>query len=351
MGRVTSTLPARTTIPVLAHVEVIAKDGAISIRSSSLDMEAATSIPADVSQHGTVMLHGLTLAAIAGKLPKSGTVSIAVVDGVAKLTCGRSSYDLATLPADDFPQPLRPDASKAHTITIDAGDLTDIITATIASTGTDAGRIYLHGIRVATPKAGTILAVATDGHELVKTSAPCAGSIEPITIPTQAAKLLKDIASSGSVTISTDGSRLVATADTGDTIATALIDGKYPDYERVIPRPNGAFASVVADQLSSATDRAMTVFTGANVLGSRIALSATSDGISIAANGPYNRALEVVDADCEKHDLACDGTKLRGLLSHWGEKSISLQQASSGDPILIRCDDEPQTIQVLMPMR
>lgn len=352
MGRVAGAIPSRATIPILMHVEIVAGAGEISIRATSLDLEAITSVAAEVTRPGSVTVHGQTLSAIASKMPKSGAITLDCAADTAKLTCGRSSYDLATLPAEDFPE--RRDPGKgAATITIDAADLKSLIAATLGSAGTESGRIYLCGIHLTMPKnGGTLIAVATDGHELVRATAPVSGATLPpnIIVPSAAAKMMRDIADEGEVTITTDDRRIMATAG-ADTISASLIEGNYPDYERVIPKPNGSFATVMADHLASAADRAMAVFTGANVLGSRIGLTADADGISIAAAGPLNRALEHVEADCSPHTLACDGTKLKGLLAHWGEKPVMIQQDNPSSAILIRSDADASVVQVLMPMK
>lgn len=352
MSRVSGAIPSRTTIPILNHVEITARDGEITIRATSMELEAMTSVEADVARPGVVTVHGQMLAAIASKMPKAGTITIDIVDSVAKLKCGRSSYDLATLPADDFPARREPDASAAR-IVIDAPSLHRIVSATINSTSTDASRIYLNGIHLTSPKTdGIIVAVATDGHELVKATAHASGSKLPpnVIVPTAAAKLIRDVADDGDVTITLDDRRIMATAG-ANTVTASLLEGSYPDFERVIPAPNGAFATVIADDLSSATDRAMAVFTGSIVNGNRILVSAGDDGLAITASGPSNSALERVEAECANHAFACDGTKLKGLLAYWGEKSIMMQQNGPGAPILIRCEADPTTTQVLMPMK
>lgn len=352
MGRVSGAIPNRTTIPILAHVEIVAGAGEISIRATSLDLEAITSVEAEVARPGSVTVHGQMLSAIASKMPKSGTIKLDCGADTAKLTCGRSSYDLATVPADDFPARRDPDKGAATT-TIDAGDLKALISATLGSVSTDGGRITYTGVFLTTPKAGgSIIAVATDGHELVRATAPVSGAKLPpnIIVPSAAAKMMRDIADDGEVTITTDDRRNMATAG-ADTITASLIEGTYPDYERVIPKSNGSFATVLADHLASAADRAMAVFTGTSVLASRIGLTASADGISIAATGPMNRALEHVDADCSPHTFACDGTKLKRLLAHWGEKPVLIQQDNPSSAILIRSDADTSVVQVLMPMK
>lgn len=193
MSRVSGAIPSRTTIPILNHVEITARDGEITIRATSMELEAMTSVESDVARPGVVTVHGQMLAAIASKMPKAGTITIDIVDSVAKLKCGRSSYDLATLPADDFPARREPDAG-ASKIVIDAGDIRSLIAATLDSVAIDDSMNALKGIMFSTPTKGALVAVASDRHELVrKTVSVAGGDLPPNTIiPAAAAKLMRD---------------------------------------------------------------------------------------------------------------------------------------------------------------
>lgn len=357
MSKVRACVPARTTIPILSHVQIIASGGRVSVRGTSLDFEAMAACPASIEDEGSSTAPGAMLQSIASSMPKTKDVSFHFDGNILDVSSGRSRYRLATLPSDTFPGARPPRGDGAVTIRMAAADVERIIGATADSASTETTRYHICGIHMRSTKKGGVLAVATDGHELVKTTADATGGPLPddgITIPTNAAMLIRGLALSteGEIDLTTDGERICANiVGSDDTVTSSLIDGAFPDFNRAIPHDPPLFAEVTADEFLGAVSRSMAIYTGSNLDVNRLAFKSNGEGVSIESSGTGSTGAEFVSGETSEHAFAACGMKLKRLLSLWGDKPIKMHQLTAGGAILITSDRDDKTLQVLMPMK
>ena len=162
LGHVQSVVERRNTIPILANVVLRAEEGELSLTATDMDMDIATEVGCSVVTAGTTTLSAHLLYDIARKLPDGAEVEIAVNDGHAMVSAGRSSFRLPTLPVEDFPAISSNELPV--TFSLAAADMRDLIDATRFAISTEETRYYLNGIYIHKAESGELCAVATDGH-------------------------------------------------------------------------------------------------------------------------------------------------------------------------------------------
>ena len=261
LGHVQSVVERRNTIPILANVVLRADDGQLSMTATDMDMDIATNVGCSVGTAGTTTVSAHMLYDIARKLPDGSEVEVAVADGHAMISAGRSNFRLPTLPVEDFPAINSSEMPVSFTLT--AADIRDLIDATRFAISTEETRYYLNGIYLHKSESGELCAVATDGHRLAMTrqSLPAGATQMPsIILPrkavTELRKLLDDF--DGDVAVSLSDTR----AEFGFgavQLKTKLIDGTFPDYTRVIPQGNDRILQVDVGAFSAAVDRVSTI--------------------------------------------------------------------------------------------
>jgi len=353
LGHVQSVVERRNTIPILANVVLEAKNGALSMTATDMDMDIATEVGCSVVSDGTTTVSAHLLYDIARKLPDGSEVELAVADGHATITAGRSNFRLPTLPVEDFPAINSTDSSVSFTVT--AADMRDLIDATRFAISTEETRYYLNGIYLHKTDTDELCAVATDGHRLAMTrqSLPGGAAAMPsIILPrkavTELRKLLDDF--DGDVTVALSDTRAEFTFGTVR-LKSKLIDGTFPDYTRVIPQGNDRVMRVDAAAFSAAVDRVSTIS------------SEKSRSVKLRLQpGMLNLSASSIDASSavEELEVEYDGPEMeigfnaRYLLDIAGQvnnEMVEFALADQGSPSLVRAPGDEATLFVLMPMR
>ena len=353
LGHVQSVVERRNTIPILANVVLEAKSGALSMTATDMDMDIATEVGCSVVSDGTTTVSAHLLYDIARKLPDGSEVELAVADGHATITAGRSNFRLPTLPVEDFPAINSTDSSVSFTVT--AADMRDLIDATRFAISTEETRYYLNGIYLHKTDEGDLCAVATDGHRLALTrqSLPAGAAAMPsIILPrkavTELRKLLDDF--DGDVTVALSDTRAEFTFGTVR-LKSKLIDGTFPDYTRVIPQGNDRVMRVDAAAFSAAVDRVSTISSEKSrsvklrLQPSMLNLSASSTDASSAVE-----ELEV-EYDGPEMEIGFNARYLLDIAGQVNNEMVEFALADQGSPSLVRAPGDEATLFVLMPMR
>jgi len=353
LGHVQSVVERRNTIPILANVVLEAKSGALSMTATDMDMDIATEVGCSVVSDGTTTVSAHLLYDIARKLPDGSEVELAVADGHATITAGRSNFRLPTLPVEDFPAINSTDSSVSFTVT--AADMRDLIDATRFAISTEETRYYLNGIYLHKTDGGDLCAVATDGHRLALTrqSLPAGAATMPsIILPrkavTELRKLLDDF--DGDVTVALSDTRAEFTFGTVR-LKSKLIDGTFPDYTRVIPQGNDRVMRVDAAAFSAAVDRVSTISSEKSrsvklrLQPGMLNLSASSTDASSAVE-----ELEV-EYDGPEMEIGFNARYLLDIAGQVNNEMVEFALADQGSPSLVRAPGDEATLFVLMPMR
>lgn len=355
----------RQTVPILSNVKIAAKNGQVSLTTTDLDLVAVETATAKVAASGAVTLPAQTLFDITRKLKGKGDVSLERAGGGAdiEVRAGRSTFTLPCLPADDFPVS---DADRAsHRFELAAADLARLIERTRFAMSTEETRYYLNGIFLhvleAVPEIGrtapVLCAVATDGHRMATTDMPAPvgttdmpGVIIPRKTVGEMKGLLDDVDGDTMVAVGVSDARISAKIGTAS-LQSRLVDGNFPDYERVIPKDGDKTADAAKEGIAQAIDRVSTVTTDK----SRAVKMALAPGkVSIEAQGSdAGRGFEDMDVEFQGSPLQVgfNARYMLDILSQIPGEKVRMRLTDAGGAILITDPTDPSARYVLMPMR
>ncbi|QWY83263.1 DNA polymerase III beta subunit protein [Rhizobium phage RHph_X2_25] len=325
---------SRSTIPILSHVLLDAADGALTVTATDLDIVATARTAVDVQKAGKLCVDAKLLSDIA---KKAGADDITLSLEAEKLIVksGRSRFSVGTL----FPSL----AEGNFTAEFDL-DIAALFAPAQFAISTEETRYYLNGVFFVAD--GTfVTAVATDGHRLVRHRNPTSLEFPGIIVPRKLVGLLPK----GTVTVAVSDTKIRITAvDT--VLVSKLIDGTFPDYERVIPRNNDKVVTVDRDAIMKASDRVSTVSTER---GRAVKLSIAPGAISLNVSNPDAAANDEVEADYsgEPFDIGFNAAYLRDVFTVLPTGPVEMTLADGGSPGLITSAGFEGLTIVLMPVR
>ena len=369
LGHVHRVVERRNTIPILSNVLLRGEGEGLRLKATDLDVEVTETIAADVAQGGATTVPAHVIYDIVRKLPEGAQISLEIAgdSGQMQIRSGRSRFMLQALPETDFPDLAA--GEMPFRFELAAGDLKRLIEKTQFAISTEETRYYLNGIYLHTLEAnGTTLlrAVATDGHRLARIEMPApAGSagMPGVIVPRKAVaeiqKLVEDAGESVAIELSASKIRLTFGGRTGEHPSSAggvvliskLIDGTFPDYQRVIPAGNDKRLVVERDDFARAVDRVSTI---SSERGRAVKLALGEGRLTLSVNNPDSgSATEELEVDYDSGSLDI-GFNARYLLDITGQlegDTALFRLADPGSPTLIQDREGAPALFVLMPMR
>jgi DNA polymerase-3 subunit beta len=354
LGHVHRVVERRNTIPILANVLIRAAGRELSLKATDLDIDIVETIGAEVAQDGSTTVPAHVLYDIVRKLSDGAQVSLEQ-DGQAgqvTLRSGRSRFSLQTLPETDFPD-LAP-GEMSHRFDVAATDLRLLIEKTQFAISSEETRYYLNGIYLHVMD-GKLRAVATDGHRLALADAPApagAAGMPGVIVPRKTVSELLKLVGEAADPVAIELSGVKIRVSTGSIILTSkLIDGTFPDYQRVIPQRNDKVMIVERDDFARAVDRVSTISSERG----RAVKFALGDGkLTLSVHNPdAGQAVEELAVDYESTPIEI-GFNARYLLDIVGQlegDTAVVKLFDAGSPTLIQDREGAPSLYVLMPMR
>jgi DNA polymerase-3 subunit beta len=342
----------RQTMPVLANVLVTAREGRFCVTATDLEVElVAATTEVSVQQSGDITVPGRKLLDILRALPDKLAVSLAVEAEKVVIKAGRSRFSLSTLPAAEFP--IVDDIHAQQSVRIARKDLLRLLEKTHFSMAQQDVRYYLNGMLLEID--GTLLrAVATDGHRLALSEATLtakANVSQQVIVPRKGVLELQRILTAdgeAEIAIGTNHVR----AQIGDVRFTSkLIDGRFPEYSRVIPAAPPAAIKADRDVLRQALQRT-SILSNEKYRGIRI--SVAKNLITVQAHNPEQEEAE------EQIEVGYDGAELEvgfnvnyllDALAAIDGVEVELGLTDSNSSCLIRSPGNAASRYVVMPMR
>lgn len=293
LERVGKCVQARSEIPILSHYLIRVADGTISVSGTNLDQIATASVPAETEgQDSFCVPAALLLPSI--KNASAADISLMLEGDLASVTAGRAKFRIPTRLADDFPADLM-DREPTHTFRMAGDDLRRVAKSAGAFVGKD-DRYYLHG-PLFHVEDGKMHVVATNGHRLSLLDLPApeaSGGMPPVIVPPDMIKIMEAL--SGDVRLSLSESFIRADAD-GFAVASKLIDGSFPDYQRLLARaPDEKFATVDRKALIGAIKRVSLYSEGQY---RDIAFSFASGRLTLEGWTRDGSATDEIEAECD----------------------------------------------------
>jgi DNA polymerase-3 subunit beta len=334
VGRV---VEARTTVPILSSVLLTASGGRLSVAGTDLDILATASAEADVTTPGAICVDAKLLSDIVKK-SAGETIDMSLEGDKLIVKSGRSRFTLAALDAADFPD-LK-DSNYDAEFELDIAALFAPCTFAIS---TEETRYYLNGVFF---RGGESVAVATDGHRLARNQGPTLPAFEGVIVPRKTVGIIPK----GVVTVSVSQQKI--RIQSGDfTLISKLIDGTFPDYERVIPKSNDKIIVFGSDDMRQAAGRVLVISSA----GSKAVKLSFADGaaaLSASNVGQGTASDEIfIQYGGEPVEIGFNAGYLGELVGIFPAGDINLAIGDSGSPAVFTSDKADGLLAVLMPMR
>jgi DNA polymerase-3 subunit beta len=356
LGHVQSVVERRNTIPILNNVLMEAGDGVIKLTATDMELAISETVEAEVGGKGAITAPAHTLYDIVRKLPDGSQVALETGDDQLVLHSGRSNFQLAALPPADFP--ALGDEELPHHFVLTASAARALIDQTRFAISTEETRYYLNGIYLhATDRDGipVLRAVATDGHRLARFDAPLpdgAGDIPGVIVPRKMVnewrKLIDE--TDCDIDIGLSDAKIALAFD--DTMLTSkLIDGTFPDYQRVVPEGNEKILEVDCRSFADAVDRVSTISTEKS-RAVKLALGAGSMTLSATSidQGRADEEIEV-DYDADAMEIGFNSRYLLDIAERIQGEKASFRLGDGASAAIVSDVDDANALYVIMPMR
>tara|TARA_Y100001935_G_C17287316_1_gene501134 strand:- start:290 stop:1405 length:1116 start_codon:yes stop_codon:yes gene_type:complete len=346
----------RNTIPILANVLLEAKDNTLTLAATDMEIAELESITCSILQNGSITTPAHVLYDIVRKLPDSAEILLESLEGKKlEIKADKISFSLKCLPPNDFPDVHTGDFPEGFDM--EASKLMRLIDKTLFSVSTEETRYYLNGIYIHSVKdqSGEVFrAVATDGHRLSRLSEVLpknANNLKGVIIPRKTVIELRKILETADVLIKVQiAKNKIKFVIDNIVITSKLLDGAFPDYERVIPDNNKKELIINTKDFIDAVDRVSTVSSDRT---KAIKFNLKSKILEITAENPeQGSALENLNVSYEGDELEIgfNSKYLLDIAKQINGDHIKFMMSDKLSPTLIFDEDDDHALYLLMPM-
>jgi DNA polymerase-3 subunit beta len=343
----------KQTMPVLANLLLAAKGSQLAVTGTDLEVELVAAGEVKVTQPGEITVPGRKLLDIVKALPEGSAVTVTMDGEKLKISAGRSRFTLSTLAASEFP--VVDSVNATQTLRLPQAELARLIAKTHFSMAQQDVRYYLNGTLFETD--GKMLrTVATDGHRLAISETGLSeegkgAKPQQVIVPRKGVlELTRLLGNTGEVEIAIGSNHI--RLQIGDVRFTSkLIDGKFPEYGRVIPANPGKVIVVDRELLRAALQRTA-ILSNEKYRGVRISL--VNDALKLQAHNPeQEEAQDEVEVEYKGDDLeiGVNVTYLLDALSAVDTETVELGLTDANSACLIRSPGVTASRYVVMPMR
>lgn len=341
----------RQTMPILANVLLSARNNKLSITGTDLEVELVATGEAGVQQPGDITVPGRKLLEIMRALPEDAAITLSTDGERVALRAGRSRFTLSTLPATEYP--IVEEINAQQTLDVPQAELRRLIEKTHFSMAQQDVRYYLNGLLLEIDGAA-LRAVATDGHRLAlceTTLSEKARVSQQVIVPRKGVLELQRLLGSDGTLGLAIGSNHVR-AEIGDVRFTSkLIDGRFPEYGRVIPLAPTKIVSGDRETLRHALQRTA-ILSNEKYRGVR--LTVRPDLLTVQAHNPEQEEAEdqvEVSYQGEDVEIGFNVTYLLDALAALDTDKVEIGLSDSNSSCLIRSPGVLNSKYVVMPMR
>ena len=352
LAQVVNVVERRQTLPVLANFLVQVKDGQLSLTGTDLEVEMVSRISVDNANDGETTIPARKLFDIVRALPDGSVITVAQTGDKVTISAGRSRFTLATLPSNDFPSVDEVEATDR--IAISEATLKELIERTSFAMAQQDVRYYLNGL-LFDVRDTLLRCVATDGHRLALCETPLetgTGNKRQIIVPRKGVTELQRLLEGGDREIELEIGRSHIRMKRDDAMFTSkLIDGRFPDYEAVIPIGADRLVTVDRELLKASLQRAA-ILSNEKYRGVRVEVSPGQLKIS-AHNPEQEEAQDEVEVDTQVSDLAIgfNVNYLLDALSALRDEQVVIQLRDSNSSALVHEASNEKSRHVVMPLR
>ena len=340
----------RQTMPILSNVLLVARDGQLSVTATDLEVELVAQADVVAESGGEITVSGRKVLDICRALPEGSEVSISVSGEKLSVRAGRSKFNLATLPAAEFP--VVDDIKAGETISVSQAALGRLIEKTHFSMAQQDVRYYLNGMLLETG-GGRLRAVATDGHRLALCQAEVDGKVgeQQVIVPRKGVlELQRLMDGEGDLEIELGANHIRIQLE-GIRFTSKLIDGRFPEYERVIPKESSNELKADRGAFKGALQRTA-ILSNEKYRGIRLVIR--DSGVVLQAHNPEQEEAEeelAVEYSGEDIEIGFNVNYLLDALGAVDGDEVTLSVQDSNSSCLIRQPGRDDCTFVVMPMR
>lgn len=351
LGAVSASIPTKTTLPVLSNVLLESDDSALWVSGTDLDVSIRVKVAAEVKQGGAITAPGRKLQELTRELPDE-PVDLQVKGQQVEIKCGYSRFKLNGLASEEFPNFPAIDFEEGWTVSEDS--LRNLIQKTAFAVSNEESRPILNGVLWELGESSMSM-VATNGHRLarmtVKSDSAAAGTADFIVPPAALAQVERLFDGDGELTVARGGNYLGFRSDTRE-VYTRLIDGKYPNYDQVIPKGNDKIARIDRAAMEAAVRRMAVV---ASDQTRRIKLTLASDRVHLDASTPdLGEAHDELELDYEGEalEIGFNANYLLEVLRNMPAGEVTFSFLTSERAAIVQPGDaELDYLCLIMPLR
>ena len=343
----------KQTLPILSNVLMENQDGKIRFTTTDLEIQITTTIDTGIrgGQNAAFTVGGKKFQEILRVLPDQSKITIDTKENKAQIKTNKSRFSLQTLPAQDFPK-LSNQLENAKKIVLPQKELKNLLFSVQYAMAQQDVRYYLNGVLLIID-GNKLKVVATDGHRLAYNAGAIDGHYEKqeIILPRKAVSELSKLLADSDESVELEFSQQqVKVTFSGITLITKVIEGKFPDYERVIPKYDNHL-NMERVVMQQALQRAA-ILSNEKFRGVRFVLTEKNLSI-ISSNSEQEEAQEEIETDYHGEPLDI-GFNVNYLMDGLNNISSSTATFSFGDPnssILMTTPENQEFRYVVMPMR
>ncbi|MFP5419629.1 MAG: DNA polymerase III subunit beta [Gammaproteobacteria bacterium] len=352
LSAVVGVVERRHTLPILSNLLLEKKGGRLNLLATDLELQISTQQDASAGEDFAVTIAARKLFDIVRALPDGATVKLDSKDSQVVVSAGKSRFTLQTLPAADFPR-VETGAGLGAAIKLPQKTLKRLLQLVQFAMASQDIRYYLNGMLLVLD-GKQLRVVATDGHRLsyaetqLETEADAREVIIPRKTVMELSKLLGDVDDPVELRI---GANQVTITLPGTELVTKVVDGKFPDYQRVIPNNQPRQLKANRQNVMQALQRAA-ILSNEKFRGVRLVMSENTLGIVCNNNEQEEAADEIeVSYNGDPLDVGFNVTYLLDGLGAVGSEEIMLSLADANSSMLLTSAGEPGFKYVVMPMR
>jgi len=352
LSAIVGVVERRHTLPILSNLLLEKKGGTLTLLATDLELQVSTQLDAQAGDDFAITIAARKLFDIVRALPDTAKVKLDTKDSQVVVSAGKSRFTLQTLPAADFPR-VETGAGLGEVIRLPQKTLKRLLQLVQFAMASQDIRYYLNGMLLVLD-GKQLRVVATDGHRLsyaetaLETEAEAREVIIPRKTVVELSKLLGDVDDQVELRI---GANQVTITLPGTELVTKVVDGKFPDYQRVIPANQPRHLKANRQSVMQALQRAA-ILSNEKFRGVRLVMSENTLGIVCNNNEQEEAADEIeVSYNGDPLDVGFNVTYLLDGLGAVNSDEITLSLGDANSSMLLTSEGEPGFKYVVMPMR
>jgi DNA polymerase III subunit beta len=353
-----SIVSKKNTLPILSNILIEAGNNVLTLSSTDMDISIKETMSCNIVEKGSTTLNAQMMFDIIKKLPDTSEIEFISNDGkLLTIRSNVSKFSLSCLPKDEFPI-IETESNNPKKIIVKSQTILNLINKTKFAISNEETRYFLNGLYfniTTSENKSNLTFVGTDGHRLATSSIVINNSIDEIPgviIPKKTINELSKLLSEkeDNVEIDISSNKIVFYIDKLILISK-LIDGNFPDYNRVIPKNNDNDLIIDRQSLLSAVDRVSTI---ANEKSPSIKFKLLKNLVNLSSiNNENSTATEDIKSNYEgsEIEIGFNARYIMDILDNLEEKDVKISFNDNSSPIIIKEKIDTSNIFVLMPMR